>query len=102
VSLVVFSLPTGISVLPFRLDETLCLKAMQDGIEHSLRPFEFAAREFLDALDQRVTVTSPPASRPRSSGRVVAAMSSRAGIEHLCLFIEVMSSTPPKKRRIRG
>src|SRR5437868_2720528 len=54
---VVFSLPPGIAFLPLRLDEAFRLKAMEDGIEHALRPLEFAAGEFLDALDQRVTVT---------------------------------------------
>src|SRR5258706_16028437 len=69
--LVVFSLPAGGAVLPFRLNETFGLQAMQDGVEHSLRPFEFTTGEFLDALDQRVAVTFAPgeqAQKQRASG----------------------------------
>src|SRR5258708_4154270 len=68
---VVFSFSTGVAIFPFRLDEAFGLEAMQDGVEHSFRPLEFAAGEFLDALDQRIAVTFAPgedAEQQRASG----------------------------------
>src|SRR5437660_7892861 len=54
---VVFALPPGFTLRPPRLDPTLVFHAVQDGVKHSVGPFQPAAGPGFDLLDDCVAVT---------------------------------------------
>src|SRR5436190_19997861 len=53
---VIFALAAGLGLTPAGFNPAAPLHTVQDGIEHAIGPFEFAARAILDFLDNGVTV----------------------------------------------
>jgi len=54
---IVFSFASAIRFLPFGFDELLAFEPVEHGVKHSIAPFDVAAREFADFLEDFVPVT---------------------------------------------
>ena len=54
---VIFSFAAGFGFDPATAHQALVFEPMENGVKHTVGPLDFSAGQFLDALNDRVTVT---------------------------------------------